>query len=175
MSMAIIPSQAALIAVVFPLVLGAISDIRSMRIGNSIVVALLAAYLAFAMTSEAPLRDELGSVGVALVVFLVGFLMFCRGWIGGGDVKFASVIILWVGSTHVIDFLLYASLLGGALTVMIVKLRAQPLPTPLSNIHWLANLHAHDRIPYGVALAGAAFLVLPHASFIAPLVATTAH
>lgn len=175
MSMANIPAHAALVAVVLPLMLAAISDIRSMRIGNAIVGALLLAYLSVTFMSGAPLRNELSSLVAALLVFLAGFLMFCRGWIGGGDVKFASVIVLWVGSTHAVDFLIYASLLGGVLTLTIVLFRATPLSASLIKVRWLSELHGHNRIPYGVALAGAALLVLPNTNFIAPLIAMTAY
>jgi len=173
MSMAIFPAQAVLMAVVLPLMLAAISDITSMRIGNAIVAALLVAYVSFAFVFPVSLQVVLGSVAAALVVFMSGFLMFCRGWIGGGDVKFAAVIVLWVGTAHAVDFLIYTSLLGGVLTLIILKFRAMPLPAALINVRWLSRLHAHNRIPYGAALAGGAILVLPNTSFIAPLVATT--
>ena len=42
-----------------------------------------------------------------------------KGWIGGGDAKLAAVTVLWLGLGHLADYLVYASLLGGALTIAI--------------------------------------------------------
>ena len=85
-------------------------------------------------------------------------LSFSRcGWIGGGDAKLAAATVLWLGFAHLADYLLYASLLGGALTVLIIQFRAVPLPKAFVGREWAERLHRRDGgVPYGIALAAAA-------------------
>src|SRR5208282_2811624 len=42
-------------------------------------------------------------------------------WIGGGDAKLAAATVLWLGFAHLADYLVYASLFGGALTVALIS------------------------------------------------------
>ena len=70
----------------------------------------------------------LSHAGAAAAVLAVVFVFFACGWIGGGDAKLAAATVLWLGFAHLVDYLLYASLLGGALTVLIIQFRAVPLP-----------------------------------------------
>ena len=59
-------------------------------------------------------------------------------------------------------YLLYASLLGGALTLALLNFRMIVLPPALEQWSWLARLHRKEEgIPYGIALAVAALLVYP--------------
>ena len=65
------------------------------------------------------------------------------------------------------DYLLYASLFGGALTLLLIQLRQWPLPYPLASQAWLLRLHAKDSgIPYGIALAVAALMVYPETDWV---------
>ena len=93
----------------------------------------------------------------------VGFTLFALGYIGGGDAKLFAAVALWLGfDRDLMNYMLIASLLGGALTLALLALRRVPLPALLTGQSWLLRLH-DDRagIPYGVALAAGAFLVLP--------------
>jgi Flp pilus assembly protein protease CpaA len=72
--------------------------------------------------------DLLSHAGAAAAVLAVVFVLFSRGWIGGGDAKLAAATVLWLGFAHLADYLVYASLFGGALTVAIIQFRAMPLP-----------------------------------------------
>ena len=62
----------------------------------------------------------------------VVFVFFTRGWIGGGDAKLAAATVLWLGFAHLVDYLVYASLLGGALTVALIQFRVMPAASRLS-------------------------------------------
>src|SRR6185312_1116623 len=84
------------------------------------------------------------------------------GWIGGGDAKLFAAVALWLGFTDMMVYALVASICGGALTLAILLLRQCPLPALLARQSWLLRLHdEHSGIPYGVALAAGAFLILP--------------
>lgn len=55
-----------------------------------------------------------------------------------------------------------ASLAGGALTLALLVIRAWPLPAVMTRLPFALRLHdAKTGVPYGIALALAALLVLP--------------
>ncbi|MBE7247990.1 MAG: peptidase, partial [Actinomycetospora chiangmaiensis] len=69
---------------------------------------------------------------------------------------------LWLGLDGLGDYLLVASIFGGALTLAILFARSHPLPLRIARMPFALHLHdAKTGIPYGIALAGAALLVLP--------------
>ena len=50
----------------------------------------------------------------------VSFACFAMGWVGGGDAKVAAGAALWFGFGELMNYLLYASLIGGALSAALV-------------------------------------------------------
>src|SRR5262249_28921528 len=101
-------------------------------------------------------------VSAGVIVLVVSFICFANGWIGGGDAKLAAATALWFGFSHLLDYLLIASLFGGALTVLLLQLRRFPLPFWLQDQEWAKRLHDNKAgIPYGVALAAAALFIYP--------------
>jgi prepilin peptidase CpaA len=100
-------------------------------------------------------------------VLAVAFGCFAMGWVGGGDAKVAASAALWFGFGHLMNYLLYASLFGGALTLLLLQFRQWPLPHMLASQSWLLRLHAKDSgIPYGVALAIGALTIYPETDWI---------
>jgi prepilin peptidase CpaA len=78
------------------------------------------------------------------------------------------VTSLWLGFAHLAEYLLYASLLGGALTLLIIQFRAVPLPQVFVGREWAERLHRRNSgVPYGIALAAAALVVYPHTEWMA--------
>jgi prepilin peptidase CpaA len=107
-----------------------------------------------------------GAIGVHLLAgfvgLAIGFTLFALNYIGGGDAKLFACIALWFGFSNLLDYTLVACVMGGALSVAIIGMRKMPLPSFLTAQGWIARLHdAKAGIPYGVALAAGAFLVLP--------------
>ena len=65
------------------------------------------------------------------------------------------------------NYLLYASLFGGALTLLLLQFRQWPLPYALAGQPWLLRLHAKESgIPYGIALAIGALMIYPETEWI---------
>jgi prepilin peptidase CpaA len=61
-----------------------------------------------------------------------------------------------------LTYLLFASLLGGALTLSLLAVRRWPLPLQLKQVLWIDRLHdSKTGVPYGIALAAAGLLVYP--------------
>ena len=101
-------------------------------------------------------------VAAGALILVIAFVCFLRGWIGGGDAKLAAATALWFGFDYLMNYLLYASLLGGALTLLLIQFRTTPLPAFLAHQGWVQRLHQKDGdVPYGIALAIGALIVYP--------------
>ncbi len=101
------------------------------------------------------------------MVLAIAFGFFSQGWIGGGDAKLAAATSLWFGFEHLMDYMVYASLLGGALTLILLQFRKLPLPGIVARQPWIQRLHEDGGdVPYGIALAAAAMLVYPHTGWM---------
>ena len=58
-------------------------------------------------------------------------------------------------------------LLGGVLTLLIIRFRQLPLPQALSRHAWIARLHNQEEgVPYGIALAAAALAIYPYTGWM---------
>jgi prepilin peptidase CpaA len=145
----------------------AASDLFTMTISNRVSLALAASFLALALLSGMALPDILSQVGAGATVLAVAFVCFAMGWVGGGDAKVAAAAALWFGFGHLLNYLVYASLFGGALTLLLLQFRQWPLPYQLAGQPWLLRLHAKESgIPYGIALAIGALTVYPETEWI---------
>src|SRR6187551_1825198 len=156
---------------IFPglMAFAASSDFFTMTISNRLGLALVAGFIALALFSGMNLHDMLMHVGAAVTVLAVSFVMFSRGWIGGGDAKLAAATALWLGFDHLMAYLLYASILGGFLTLAIIRFRLIPLPQTLVEQDWVNRLHEpRGGVPYGIALAAAALLIYPETAWMNP-------
>ena len=145
----------------------AASDLFTMTISNRVSLALAAGFLALALLSGMGLYDILLHVGAGATVLTISFACFAMGWVGGGDAKVAAGAALWFGFGYMLNYLLYASLFGGALTLLLLQFRQWPLPYQFAGQAWLLKLHAKDSgIPYGIALAIGALMVYPETEWI---------
>ena len=145
----------------------AASDLLTMTISNRVSLALVAGFLIVALASGMGLSDILLHAGAGAAVLTVAFACFAMGWVGGGDAKVAAAAALWFGFADLMNYLVYASLFGGALTLLLLQFRQWPLPYPFAGQAWLAKLHAKDSgIPYGIALAIGALMVYPETEWI---------
>ena len=153
-----------LVILVLPAILIAAAgwDLANFTIPNFLQGALLAAFFAYALAAGlAP-----GAIGIHLLAGLcglvLGFGFFAMNWIGGGDAKLFACVALWLGCNDLLMYALIASVLGGALTLLLLAARRVPLPALLCRQSWLLRLHDEKAgIPYGVALAAGAFCILP--------------
>ena len=154
---------------VFPALMAfaASSDLFTMTISNRVTLALVGGFVAMAVISGMSPSDVLAHAGAAATVLVVTFLFFTRGWIGGGDAKLAAATALWFGFDHLLVYLLYASIFGGALTLMMIRFRLMSLPQVLADQEWVNRLHRpNSGVPYGIALAAAALLIYPDTAWM---------
>ncbi|MEJ2624664.1 MAG: prepilin peptidase [Pseudolabrys sp.] len=138
------------------------SDLFTMTISNRLSLALAGSFFLLALICGMGLATLGMHLAAAALVLVVAFIFFARGWIGGGDAKLVAATALWFGFGHLLDYLIWASLLGGALTLLLLQFRRFNLPQVLARQKWIERLHdAGAGVPYGIALAAAALIVYP--------------
>jgi len=145
----------------------AASDLLTMTISNRVSILLAAAFLAMAVATGMAPYDILAHLGAGALVLVIAFACFAIGQVGGADAKIASAAALWFGFAHLLNYLLYASLCGGVLTILLLQMRQWPLPYALTGQDWLMRLHAKESgIPYGIALAIGALMIYPETDWV---------
>jgi prepilin peptidase CpaA len=145
----------------------AVSDLLTMTISNRVSLGLVACFVVLAPLTGMGLQDILLHIGAGGIVLVVAFGCFAMGWMGGGDAKIVAAASLWFGFSHLMGYLLYASVFGGALTLLLLQFRQWPLPYQLAGQAWVLRLHAKDSgIPYGIALAIGAMIIYPETDWV---------
>jgi len=138
------------------------SDLLTMTISNRLSLALAGAFFLLTLVTGMSLAVIGMHLAAAALVLAVAFGFFSQGWVGGGDAKLAAATALWFGFDYLLDYLLYAALFGGALTVVLILFRKLPLPAVLARQAWILRLHdIGGGVPYGIALAAAALTIYP--------------
>ena len=138
------------------------SDLLTMTISNRLSLALACGFFLLTLITGMSLAAIGMHLAAAALVLVFSFGFFSQGWIGGGDAKLVAATALWFGFDYLLDYLIYASLFGGVLTLVIIQFRRLPLPGPLARQAWILRLHeAGGGEPYGIALAAAALAVYP--------------
>jgi prepilin peptidase CpaA len=146
----------------FAMAYAAASDLFSMTISNRLCLFLTGAFALCAALLGLNLTEVGWHLAAGGLVLVIAFGLFAAGWIGGGDAKLAAATALWFGFDQLMPYLTIAGVLGGALTVLVLMLRSRPLPALAETWPWLRRLHAaNEGVPYGIALAFAALLILP--------------
>lgn len=154
---------------VFPALMAfaAASDLLSMTISNRVSILLVAGFFVLALLSGMTPAVIASHVGAGMLMLIISFACFAFGWIGGGDAKIVASAALWFGFPHLMNYLIYASVFGGALTLVLLEWRRWPLPYALAGQRWLLRLHDKESgVPYGIALAVGALLVYPQTEWI---------
>jgi prepilin peptidase CpaA len=131
------------------LVIAAVVDVRTFTISNrlNLCVAMLAPVYWWSVSL--PLwPDAAVQLGAAAIVFVVLAGLFYLGMMGGGDVKLAAALALWFSPPEILRFLVVMSIAGGVLTLVILV------------AHRLRSKQGRPQIPYGVAIAFGALVIL---------------
>ena len=155
----------AVILVVFPfcMVFAAISDLLSMTIANRVSILLVATFVVVAPLTGMDWTTYAWHLLAGVTVLVVTFTLFALGGMGGGDAKLLSATAVWMGmGMTLLQYAVYSTLIGGALTVLILFYRKSPLAVYTGHIPFLKNLADEDvGIPYGLALAIGGMLAFP--------------
>jgi prepilin peptidase CpaA len=124
------------------LVVAAVGDWRSRIIPNRLnaVIALLA--IPYWWSLGLPLWPGVAlQVALGAAVFGLFAIAFRFGAMGGGDVKLAAAVALWLPAAGVVKLLVIMSIAGGVLTLAMLA------------AHRMAKAAGQPEIPYGIAIA----------------------
>jgi prepilin peptidase CpaA len=142
-------SMILLCALALLLVSAGIEDVRKREIANwkNATIALLAPawWFATGLTLWPGVAFQIGLAAIVLAIFVGAFAL---GQMGGGDVKLIGALALWFPFQPLVWMLIVMSLVGGALTLLLVAER------------WWQKKKNEIEIPYGVAIAIAALFAL---------------
>ena len=92
------------LAAMLPLMLYVMwSDLKSLRIPNRVVLAVLAVFVVTGLWGL-PLETFLWRLAQGLIVLLIGFAVYAvaGGKVGGGDMKLIAVLVPFVAGAHVL-------------------------------------------------------------------------
>jgi prepilin peptidase CpaA len=94
------------------------------------------------------------------VMLVVGFGLFARGFVGGGDAKMLAAAGLWVGWSALLPFVLVTTLAGGALAIIYKFYELVRTEQQVRDFVWLRRvLGSNVQLPYGIAIATGAVWV----------------
>jgi len=155
-------ASACLIAFVGLMLVAAASDIATMTIPDWVSIATVLLFpVAAALAGLSPLQIGL-HLGVGAAIFLLGFLLFSFGVLGGGDVKVIAAVSVWTGLAALSTFAFAMTLAGGALAggLLLARKAARPADNRPAFLNRL--LDPAGGIPYAVAIAVGVGASLPH-------------
>ena len=134
----------------------ACTDLTGRIIRNWVSVGIFLLFVPYAAFSAQPI-DLPGHLLWALAVFAVFFAGFALGKVGGGDVKLATVAMLWAGPEMGLQFLLVMAISGGILALALVLPMAQMIRewalVRIGKGTAAPTASAQQSVPYGVAIA----------------------
>lgn len=141
-------SYGLLAALAIALLFAAFTDLRSRQISNKLNATIALGAPLFWWAGGLSFGEIAWQIGVALasLVVLAGF--FALRWMGGGDVKLLAALALWVRPALFLELVIAMAIIGGLLTLAFGA--------------WHIARRQRDRlaIPYGVAIAAAALVVI---------------
>src|SRR5580692_1007700 len=98
----------------------AFEDFRRFTIPNWLTIGLCALW-PLSLLAAPSAAGAIGDLACGLIVFVVGALLFARGYLGGGDVKLLAAAALWAGPTLLPSLLIVTGLMGGVLALILLS------------------------------------------------------
>lgn len=134
-------------------------DVATRLIRNEVCLALALLGIASQLPNSMQVVESLIA---AAILFLLLFVLYTRGGIGGGDVKLLTASAIGLPLTGVIELLTITALAGGVLALVHLLMRHLPYPrlapagSSLARRVYVIERWRHLRhapLPYGVAIA----------------------
>jgi prepilin peptidase CpaA len=157
-------SLAVMLILPFCLAAAAVSDVLTMTIPNRVSVAVIVAFVILAPLSGMPWQAIGMNFVAAFAVFAVCFALFVLNIMGGGDAKLLTAAALWFGyDQSLLMFLLAVAYAGGAVTLLVLVIRAKAPTVMALGIPVPPSLATVSKIPYGIAIAIGGLFTIEHA------------
>jgi prepilin peptidase CpaA len=148
----------------------ALSDFLSFKIPNFISILLVLLYFFALLPSNWDFSQLVSNLTTAVGVLTICFLLFIRGYIGGGDAKLIAAISLWTGVEGLSTFIFFTTLSGGGIALLLISFRYFTLSEKLKKICCIKQLYDEKTyVPYAIAIAGGALATLDEVLVFAPL------
>ncbi|HEX8223344.1 MAG TPA: prepilin peptidase [Allosphingosinicella sp.] len=124
------------------LLLAAVGDWRTRIIPNRLNAAIALLAIPYWWSIGLPLWPGVAlQLALGATVFGLFAIAFRFGAMGGGDVKLAAAVALWLPFAGVVKLLVIMSIAGGVLTLAMLA------------AHRMAKAAGQPEIPYGIAIA----------------------
>ena len=131
------------------LLVAAVGDWRTRTIPNGLNAAIALLAIPFWWSIGLPLWPGVVlQLALGAAVFALFAIAFRFGAMGGGDVKMAAALALWLPFAGVVKLLVIMSIAGGVLTLAMLA------------AHRLARAAGQPEIPYGIAIAFGGFWLI---------------
>ncbi|OWF82028.1 tight adherance operon protein [Yersinia rohdei] len=126
---------------VIQLLLICYSDIRYRIISNKFVVTIAITALTLSFITYNTV-----SIVIPLIALLTGYIIFHFNFIGGGDVKLITVLLLTLNAGQSLNFILYTAIMGGVVMIIGMLINRDDIQ--------------QRGVPYAVAISGGFLLSL---------------
>lgn len=148
---------------IFPVfvLIAAILDALTLTIPNRFNLIGMILFFPIAWLAGLSLDIILIHMLVGFGLLLLSFAAYAAHIFGGGDSKFIAVIGLWLGYQPLPEFLLYTSIVGGLLA-LVVMVGGRWIPTQFQPAIF-QTMYGRKVVPYGTAMSVAALLAYPNA------------
>ncbi|MCK4946550.1 MAG: prepilin peptidase [Alphaproteobacteria bacterium] len=163
--MAIISPTMVFIVLIVTL-LSCISDVRSLHIRNFNSLVILFCFFPAYFASPESFNALWQHLVAMVIMFVVSYVMFVFGMMGGGDSKLGTVLGLWIGLKGLMPFIFYMAIIGGFIGfIALVIFRKKPFKNPMPG-SWVAELQdGRNALPYGVAISFGFWAAFFHTGF----------
>lgn len=141
----------------------AFEDFRRFTIPNWLTLGLCALW-PLSLLAAPNVAGMAGGAACGLIVFVVGALLFARGYLGGGDVKLLAAAALWAGPGLLPSLLIVTGLLGGVLALILLSpvgaFLVSGARARLGGSAGPGTAVASTPVAYGIAIAAASLIVI---------------
>ena len=141
------------------LLIAALNDLYEFKIPNWVSILMVVSFFAAGIVMRAPPSVLFEATMIGFGALVIGFILFARNVIGGGDAKLLASTVLWVGLPGLAGFLLNVALSGAVLAMVLILFRKAPALPFYAQAPWLLRLHQEPKdIPYAVAICAGGLL-----------------
>ena len=149
-------------------IVAAVSDLTTMTIPNWISAAQIIGFFPVALLLGLPVMAVATHVGVGVVALLIGMGLFAVRALGGGDAKLMAAVMLWLGASAALPFVVWTAIAGGAFSLVLLLARSQmPILADVGPGFSRRLFQPKGDIPYGVAIAIGALMAFPSSALVA--------
>jgi prepilin peptidase CpaA len=155
-------TYAVVVAYIALLLMIVFSDVRSRRIPNWMVLALLGVFVAASLTGQlsTPLWSSMVAAAIAIIV---GFCLYASRVMGAGDAKLFGAVALFAGLGHLVPLAVFTAIAGGVLALAMLAARPK---RALRGLTASGRAEGKTGVPYGVPICAAAALTSWQTGFL---------